>query len=78
MPARSLEDRVTDLEILLTHQQRHLADLNEVLLEQQRAIEMLKRTIARLSERSPTEPSEPDAPSPESEGLASDLFADLE
>ena len=54
MPSRDLEARVIDLEILLTHQQRDLAELNAQLIEQRRLIELLQRQIGRLeSQHSP-------------------------
>lgn len=52
MPSRDLEARIMDLEILLTHQQRDLADINGQLLEQRRIIEQLQRQLGRMQETS--------------------------
>ena len=41
--------RVVDLETLLTHLQRTLGDLDQVILAQQRQLEGLERKVAALS-----------------------------
>ncbi len=63
MPSRDLEARVIDLEILLTHQQRDLAELNAQLIEQRRLIEMLQRQIGRLESQHSPEQAEAGADS---------------
>ncbi len=47
-PNSPLPDRVVELEMLFTHLQRTLADLDQAVLTQQRQIETLERTVARL------------------------------
>jgi uncharacterized coiled-coil protein SlyX len=47
-PHDRLLDRVVELEVLLTHLQRTLVDLDQVVLSQQKQIEGLERTVARL------------------------------
>jgi uncharacterized coiled-coil protein SlyX len=48
---------VTQLEILVTHLQRELAEFNQVTIDQQRQIDALSRQLARFGERIPTEKS---------------------
>jgi len=44
-PAAKLLFRLTDLEILFTHLQRTVHDLDQVVLEQQRQLELLSRQV---------------------------------
>jgi len=46
---RHLTARVTELEEALTHQQRTVDDLNQVVLQQERRIAAFEATIARLT-----------------------------
>ena len=48
MATKQLADRVTELEILVTHLQRELAELNQVATDQQRQIDALGRQVTRL------------------------------
>ncbi|MBI3860755.1 MAG: SlyX family protein [Planctomycetia bacterium] len=45
------DDRLVKLEFLTTHLERELAALNSVLIEQQKEIDSLKRTLARVDDR---------------------------
>lgn len=47
----SLANRVTELEILVTHLQRDMHALHDVVLEQQKQIEMLNGTLKRVDHR---------------------------
>lgn len=47
MPDR-LTDRVTELEVLFTHLQRSVQDLDKVILDQQKQIDALRGQLARL------------------------------
>jgi SlyX protein len=46
----STEERMTDLEIRLAHQEKTIADLNEVITAQWKKIEILERQLRRLDE----------------------------
>lgn len=48
--AASAPDRLDALEIRIAHQDRTIAELNEVVTEQWRRIDGLTRTVARLVE----------------------------
>ena len=50
-PSKPIEDRVVELELLVTHLERDLATLNSVLTEQRQEIDALKRLIGRLDDR---------------------------
>jgi uncharacterized coiled-coil protein SlyX len=43
-----MEERITELEILLTHQQRFLDELNEALIRSTFEIDDLRKKVARL------------------------------
>jgi SlyX protein len=43
--------RLTELEILVTHLQRELADMHSVLLGQQKELDEVRRVLARLDNR---------------------------
>jgi SlyX protein len=45
-----LAHQIIELEIRLTHQDRQIAELNEVITEQWRVIEQLTRQMAQLRE----------------------------
>ena len=51
MSESALTDRIVALELLVTHLERDLATLNSALLDQQKEIGTLKRTIERLDDR---------------------------
>jgi uncharacterized coiled-coil protein SlyX len=51
MSPENSEDRVVKLEFLVTHLEHEVATLNSVILEQQKQIDALNRTIARLDDR---------------------------
>jgi SlyX protein len=44
-------DRIVELELLVTHLQRDLDTLNEVLLGQQKQLDTLGKLLARLDDR---------------------------
>ena len=46
----SLETRIDDLEIRLAHQDKAIADLNDVITGQWKKIEALERQLRRLNE----------------------------
>ena len=46
-----IEKRLAELELLALHYQREHADLNQVVLEQAREIDGLRRELAVLNER---------------------------
>lgn len=45
------EDRIVQLQLLVTHLEHELATMNSVILGQQKEIDALKRTLARLDDR---------------------------
>jgi uncharacterized coiled-coil protein SlyX len=49
--SKSVEDRVVELELLVTHLERDLGTLNSVLTDQRKEIDVLKRLIGRLDDR---------------------------
>jgi uncharacterized coiled-coil protein SlyX len=46
-----VESRLVDLETRYTHLERQVADLSEVVFEQQKIIEVLRRQLAELRDR---------------------------
>ncbi len=48
---RSPEDRLVDLEIRYTHLERQLAELNQVVVDQQRTIDGLLKQMGALATR---------------------------
>ena len=50
-PHRSVESRITELEIQLAHQQRVCEQLNEVVVEHTQQIMRYERVILRLEEQ---------------------------
>jgi uncharacterized coiled-coil protein SlyX len=49
--SKPVEERVVELELLVTHLERDLGTLNSVLTDQQKEIDVLKRLISRLDDR---------------------------
>ena len=49
--SRTLEERVVELELLVTHLERDLGSLNSVVRDQQSELDALKRLISRLDDR---------------------------
>lgn len=43
-----MENRITDLEIRITHQEAAMEEMNDVLLEQHRLIQQLRTELAHL------------------------------
>jgi SlyX protein len=61
----SNSDRIERIEIRLAHQDKMIADLNEVITAQWRKIDGLERQLSRLREEVQTlEPSSPQAEKP--------------
>ncbi len=46
-----MENDITDLQIRVTHQESTLEALNQVIIQQQKAIDQLTLTVSQLSER---------------------------
>ena len=46
-----MESRLVDLETRYTHLERQVADLSQVVFEQQKTIEVLRRQLAELRDR---------------------------
>ncbi len=46
-----MENEITDLQIRLTHQESTLEELNQVIIDQQRAIDQLTLSVEQLNER---------------------------
>ncbi len=55
----SLEERVTDLEIRLTYQQKVIATLDEVVREFAARVEQLEKQVASLGRGTADEPAPP-------------------
>lgn len=51
MSSKSDQQRITEMEMGLTHLQRDYEALNEVLLAQQKTIQSLERKVQRLESR---------------------------
>jgi uncharacterized coiled-coil protein SlyX len=51
--SRNDAERVTDLELLFTHLERQIGELNAIVLRQQTKIEGLERELLRLAAREP-------------------------
>lgn len=47
-----MEDRIDELELRYMHQEKTLQELNEIVCQQELAIEQLKREVALLKEQS--------------------------
>ena len=48
---KPLEERLVELELLVTHLERELGTLNSVLSDQQKELDVLKRLVSRLDSR---------------------------
>ena len=48
---KPLEERLVELELLVTHLERELGTLNTVLSDQQKELDVLKRLVSRLDSR---------------------------
>jgi SlyX protein len=60
LASSAVESRLVDLETRYTHLERQVADLSEVVFEQQKIIEALRRQLAELRERAgDATPNEP-------------------
>ncbi len=46
-----MEDRLTELEIRFTHQERTIEELNEIVCRQELALESLEREVRQISEQ---------------------------
>jgi uncharacterized coiled-coil protein SlyX len=46
----TVESRLTKLETIITHQQQMIADLNDVIINLQKRIDVIPREISRLSD----------------------------
>jgi len=46
-----MENEITDLQIRLTHQESTIEALNEVIIQQQKAIDHLTLTVTQINER---------------------------
>lgn len=62
MPSRDLEARIVELEILLTHQQRDLADMSRQLIEQRQFIDALQQRLAHLEGELPKPAAQQQSP----------------
>ncbi len=51
---KTAEDRITELEMALAHQQRYVEVLNEVIVDQSRQIESVDRKLRTLHEQMDT------------------------
>ncbi len=49
-------ERITDLEIKLTHQERLLEDLNQVIIEQAEELDALRRAVDGLTQHAASDP----------------------
>ena len=63
------EDRLQKLELSLMHLQNDYDQLNEVVIDQANRLELLQRSISKLTDRvaqskQPTEPRDPEAEKP--------------
>ncbi len=65
MPAT--EDRLTNVELLLTHLQHDFEQLSQVVFRQQAEIDALKTEVAKLSTRIVTLADNPEARDPQDE-----------
>jgi SlyX protein len=61
------DQRLIDLELIVTHLQRDLDQFNTVLIEQQKQIDLLKRSLVRLNEQIEDLRPQDDERSPQSE-----------
>lgn len=62
-----MEERLVELEVKVAYQEKTLAELNQVVLEQQQQIERLEKRLAMLKQQLTAEgeaPGAPDEPPP--------------
>ena len=45
------DQRITELEIVFSHQDKIISDLNDVILDQQKTIEQIKLRLSKLEEK---------------------------
>ncbi len=67
MENTELEDRITEIEIVLTNQEKMLDDLNEVVIRQEKTIDVLVKQIKQLKESMPQDfvkPASEETPPP--------------
>ena len=67
MPAPTTDDRVVNVELLLTHLQHDFEQLSQVVFRQQAEIDALKTEVAKLSTRIVTLADNPEARDPQDE-----------
>ena len=58
------EERITELEIALAHQDQTITDLSEMISQQWKEIENLKRELSRLDDTKLDRPPDEDSPPP--------------
>ncbi|MDH5485146.1 MAG: SlyX family protein [Gammaproteobacteria bacterium] len=46
-----MDDRLIDLEIRLTHQENHIEELDKVIFQQQKAIDLLSEQLKHLQQK---------------------------
>ena len=46
-----MEEKIIDLEIRLTHQEDHIAELDKIIYQQQQAIDLLQEQIRHLQNK---------------------------
>jgi uncharacterized coiled-coil protein SlyX len=46
-----MSERIADLEVQLTHQQRHLEELNELVYSQQQTIDIISAELRQIKEQ---------------------------
>lgn len=46
-----MEEKIIDLEIRLTHQEDHIAELDKIIYQQQQAIDLLKDQLSHLQNK---------------------------
>jgi len=46
-----VDDRLIDLEIRLTHQENHIEELDKVIFQQQKAIDLLSEQLKHLQQK---------------------------
>ena len=67
MPAPTTDDRVINVELLLTHLQHDFEQLSQVVFQQQTEIDALKTEVAKLSTRIVTLTDDPEVRDPQDE-----------
>ncbi len=67
MPETNSDDRVINVELLLTHLQHDFEQLSQVVFRQQAEIDTLKTEVAKLSTRIVTLADDPEARDPQDE-----------